>query len=61
MSLAPSRMRHDSQMGVNTGEEWAESVWEVRVTKALLMNSSERKGRGKSSRGEEVMKQWIKS
>lgn len=41
-------MRHDSQMVMNVGEEWTESVWEIRVMKTLLMSFSERKGRVKT-------------
>lgn len=33
---------------MNVGEEWTESVWEIRVMKALLMSFSERKGRVKT-------------
>lgn len=44
-------MGHVSQMGMNVSEEWTESVWEIRVMKALLMNFSERKGRVKIWQG----------
>ena len=40
-----------SQKGMNVGEEWTESVWEIRVMKALLMSFSERKGRVKTWQG----------
>lgn len=45
-------MGHDSQMGMNVGEEWAQRVfWEIRVMKALLMSSHQREGSVQTWRG----------